>query len=186
MKTQILFIHVSTLLFLLLTFSPVYGDTETRVRDQKERKHSISLNLGGHSGFYSIDYGYHFHKNWELTAGFGYLDFNWLSKSDEVDDDYFFRWVSTPVKVSRLFGEKRHKFELNSGILFMSANTNWFQSNRSVAWEYLGIVAVAGTGYRYNGNRFLFAATTNLLFPLNTRSKSSIFPLAGFRFGYRF
>lgn len=184
MKTQILFIHVFTLLFLLLTFSPVYGDTETEVRDQKERKHSISLNLGGHSGFYSIDYGYHFHKNWELTAGFGYLDFDWLSKSDELDDDdYFFRWVSIPVKVSRLFGGKRHKFELNSGILIGGLNTNGFQSNRSMAW---GILNMAGTGYRYNGDRFLFAATINVLFTFISNSENFVYSNYGFRFGYRF
>lgn len=186
MKNQTPFLLVLLLFFAIQSNAPVFSGTSNQEEEDKERKHLIYLELGGHSFIYSIGYGYRFHKKWELTAGFGYLNFNIGEPYDDLNGMDYFKMASIPIVLRRYYGENRHKFEWNAGIQFLRLDTDLFSYIEPGNWGTWYLSPGAGIGYRYNRTRFVFVASLNASYVNNFFADRDIFILGGLRFGYLF
>ncbi|WP_228691522.1 hypothetical protein [Lunatimonas sp.] len=172
---------LSTLVFLTLIGASQAQDAAGQ---------AIYLELGGAGLAYSVNYDFRFDKtdqqSWGMRVGAG----GWATKRYSSSESL----LTLPIQVNRLFGKKRHFFEVGGGATFIHYRDRSTWGNTSYEWRNFNFIldsgdtpAFMGTlnmGYRKvpeNGG-FTFRANLTPIFNHN-----GFWPLfAGISFGYAF
>ncbi|WP_209328837.1 hypothetical protein [Lunatimonas salinarum] len=157
---------------------------------QQVPRQSIYLELGGAGLAYSVNYDFRFDKanqqSWGMRMGAG----GWATRSDFSSESL----LTIPVQVNRLFGKRKHFFEIGGGATFIHYRDRDTWNNSNFEWRNFNFIldsgdtpAFMGTlnmGYRKvpeNGG-FTFRANLTPIFNHN-----GFWPLfAGISFGYAF
>lgn len=177
-----LFNHKRLLLFLFAILLFI-SETNAQVKDEKEAKNAVYLDILGNGGWYSLNYERILYSQNKLNLAFSsglsinhFKDFN-----DRFNPD-----LSLPLSLNSFYG-KNHHLEVGIGTTFASvvrADEDYY------AERLLNINLTMTLGYRYQrpGGGFLFRVAYTPLIPVyrQTTETGEFKNWASVSFGYSF
>jgi hypothetical protein len=155
---------------------------------EKPAQNALYAELGGNSGWYSLNYERYLRPDAAIRVGFSYMSITASAGTGMNNASASATWATLPIMFDYLgLSSGGHTLELGAGVNMMYFGGTSATFDATAMSSGVIPVGTATIGYRYSApsGGFVFRAGYTPLFFVTTETKQ-VFHWGGMSFGYRF